>query len=363
MPSDLYETLGVSKDATPEQIRKAYKKRALETHPDRHPNATQEEKQELEEGFRQIGNAYEVLNDPQTKREYDLHGVWPPPSPTDDPSPRGHRSRHSSHRHHHRHGFNDPFFNEPLFNDPFFSGPFSNRSSHNFRFSDPFDLFDRMFQGPPMFGDPGYSRSRHHHGNHHDRRPTWDEDPFTQTRRMHADMSSFMSSMHRNMLPGLLATDIPSGSGNSRFTSQVYMSSSLNGVTHSIKKTRDWNGNEIVTKTYPDGRKVVVVNGVEQRDQGYLESSSRHPPPESRRGHPVSNQGYSNDQYLPPPPRYTSPPNNHGDYREHRHRSRNHDTRAPVIPPANMYDAYQHQSAPIPDHHSSKDSKKRWGVF
>ncbi|KAL0580454.1 hypothetical protein V5O48_001524 [Marasmius crinis-equi] len=372
MASDLYETLGIAKDATPEQIRKAYKKRALETHPDRHPNATPEEKEEMGDRFRRVGNAYEVLNDPRNRRvsivrgasEYDRHGVWPPPSPDDESAPRAHRRPRTSHRHHHHHDHffaNDPFSNDSFFNDPFFS-----RSSNHFRFSDPFDLFERMFQGAPMFGDPINPRPRHHHHNHPDRRPAWNEDPFSQARRMHNEMSGFMSGMHRSMLAGFPAgADISSssGNGNGRFTSQVYMSSSMNGVTHSIKRTRDWNGNEIVTKTYPDGRKVVTINGVEQREQGYLDSSSRHSLPEPRRGPPVSSQEYSNGQYLPPPPPYSGPQSNHGDFREHRHRSRNHDTRPPVIPPATMYDSYQHHSSSIPDHHGSKGSKKHWGPF
>jgi curved DNA-binding protein CbpA len=46
-------------------VRKAYKKRALATHPDRNPNVP---KVTAEEGFRAVSNAYEVLNDPEKRK-------------------------------------------------------------------------------------------------------------------------------------------------------------------------------------------------------------------------------------------------------------------------------------------------------
>ncbi|KAF9258928.1 DnaJ-domain-containing protein [Marasmius fiardii PR-910] len=321
MAQDLYETLGVSKNATPEEIRKAYRKCALETHPDRHPNATSSEKEALENSFRQVSNAYEVLNDPETRREYDRYGTWPPPSPDEDRRRDHHnRTRSSSHHHHHHQRRHDPFASDPFSNDPFF------RSSHRFNFTDPFEMFERIFS-ETMFGGSSFTRPNHHHHNRPQRRSTWDEDPFSQARRMHSDMFNFMSSMNRNMRSGF--GDFPgnvgstSGNGTSRFNQQVYMSSSTNGVTHTIKKTRDWNGNETVTRTYPDGRKVVTINGVEQRDPGYLPSSTSNP--QDPRGPPVAHQGYNGGHSLPPPP-YTGHSNHHADHREHRHR-RSHDTR------------------------------------
>ena len=68
---DYYEILGVSKEATPEEIRKAYRKLALKWHPDKHVD----DKKEAEEKFKEIAEAYSVLSDPDKKREYDTGGV------------------------------------------------------------------------------------------------------------------------------------------------------------------------------------------------------------------------------------------------------------------------------------------------
>jgi DnaJ-class molecular chaperone len=67
---DYYAVLGVSKEATPEEIRKAYKKLALKWHPDKHVD----DKKEAEEKFKEIAEAYSVLSDPDKKREYDTGG-------------------------------------------------------------------------------------------------------------------------------------------------------------------------------------------------------------------------------------------------------------------------------------------------
>ena len=68
---DYYEVLGVSKDATKDEIRKAYKKLALKWHPDKNP----ENKKEAEEKFKEIAEAYSVLSDPDKKKEYDNRGT------------------------------------------------------------------------------------------------------------------------------------------------------------------------------------------------------------------------------------------------------------------------------------------------
>jgi len=68
---DYYKILGVDRNANEEEIKKAYKKRALEHHPDRHVGATEEEKEEHEKKFKEIGEAYGVLSDAKQKSRYD----------------------------------------------------------------------------------------------------------------------------------------------------------------------------------------------------------------------------------------------------------------------------------------------------
>jgi len=67
---DYYEILGVPRNATEEEIKKAYRKLALKYHPDRNPN----NKKEAEEKFREISEAYEVLMDPEKRALYDRYG-------------------------------------------------------------------------------------------------------------------------------------------------------------------------------------------------------------------------------------------------------------------------------------------------
>ncbi|MBM4042899.1 MAG: molecular chaperone DnaJ [Planctomycetes bacterium] len=67
---DYYEVLGVARDASPDEVRRAFKKLALKHHPDRNP----EGRKEAEEQFRQIAEAYEVVGDPEKRRRYDQFG-------------------------------------------------------------------------------------------------------------------------------------------------------------------------------------------------------------------------------------------------------------------------------------------------
>lgn len=68
---DYYKILGIGKQASDEEIKKAYRKRALVHHPDRHANSTDEEKKEQERKFKEVGEAYTVLSDPVKKSRYD----------------------------------------------------------------------------------------------------------------------------------------------------------------------------------------------------------------------------------------------------------------------------------------------------
>ncbi len=68
MAKDYYETLGVSKTASGDEIKRAYRKLALQYHPDRNKSKDGEEK------FKEVTRAYEVLSDPQKKQSYDQFG-------------------------------------------------------------------------------------------------------------------------------------------------------------------------------------------------------------------------------------------------------------------------------------------------
>eukprot|EP01095_Lingulamoeba_sp_RSL-Kostka_P003844 TRINITY_DN1494_c0_g1_i1.p1 TRINITY_DN1494_c0_g1~~TRINITY_DN1494_c0_g1_i1.p1 ORF type:complete len:483 (+),score=174.80 TRINITY_DN1494_c0_g1_i1:178-1626(+) len=65
---DYYKILGVSKDANPKEIKKAYRRAALEKHPDKHPK---DMKEQMEREFEEINEAYEVLSDEEKRGKYD----------------------------------------------------------------------------------------------------------------------------------------------------------------------------------------------------------------------------------------------------------------------------------------------------
>jgi len=71
MKRDYYEILGVSRDASKEEIKQAFRSLALQYHPDR---VSSDKKQEAEEKFKEISEAYAVLSDDEKKAQYDMYG-------------------------------------------------------------------------------------------------------------------------------------------------------------------------------------------------------------------------------------------------------------------------------------------------
>ncbi|MFM8921373.1 MAG: molecular chaperone DnaJ [Candidatus Nanopelagicaceae bacterium] len=68
--ADLYETLGVSRDANGDEIKRAYRKLARELHPDINPDP------QVQERFKEVTAAYDVLSDPQKRQQYDMGGSF-----------------------------------------------------------------------------------------------------------------------------------------------------------------------------------------------------------------------------------------------------------------------------------------------
>lgn len=126
--SDYYDLLGVNKSASAEEIKKAYRAKALEWHPDRNKSP------EAESKFKEINQAYEVLSDAKKKSAYDQfgHAAF---------SPGG--------------GFGNPFTGGSQADR---SGPFTYTYTTDFGsmggadFTDPFEIFEQFFGSGSPFG-------------------------------------------------------------------------------------------------------------------------------------------------------------------------------------------------------------------
>ena len=110
---DYYQILGVSRDVTPEALKKAYRKLALKYHPDK----VKGDKSQAEEKFKQISEAYAVLSNPEKRKEYDTYGFQ---------------------------GFRAKFSQEDIFRGFDFSDIFGAGASDN--------IFSRIFGGVGNFG-------------------------------------------------------------------------------------------------------------------------------------------------------------------------------------------------------------------
>ncbi|KKS05818.1 MAG: Chaperone protein DnaJ [Candidatus Woesebacteria bacterium GW2011_GWE1_41_24] len=130
--SDYYDTLGVSKSASADEIKKAYRKQALEWHPDRH----KDDKETAEKKFKEINEAYQVLSDSQKKAAYDQfgHAAFTPGGAGAGANPfaGGFGGRSGPFTYTYTSGGGNPFGNTD--------------------FGDPFDIFEAFFGGGNPFG-------------------------------------------------------------------------------------------------------------------------------------------------------------------------------------------------------------------
>lgn len=74
MNKNYYDILGVSKNASDDEIKKAYKKLAIKWHPDRWANKSESEKANAENMFKEINEANDCLSDPEKRKHYDMFG-------------------------------------------------------------------------------------------------------------------------------------------------------------------------------------------------------------------------------------------------------------------------------------------------
>mmetsp|Transcript_3756 Transcript_3756/g.2795 ORF Transcript_3756/g.2795 Transcript_3756/m.2795 type:complete len:324 (-) Transcript_3756:116-1087(-) len=156
-PKDFYEVLGVSRDASLDEIKKAYKKLAIKWHPDKNPDNPEE----ATEMFKTIGEAYETLSDPVKKRDYDAGGMSsggferPDFSRSYSSSPRTRQNFgvHSSFSHQRAFDIFNQFFAEmdamhqDMFDDHFSPGYGRSPRNQNHRSSSRFQDHNELFGG------------------------------------------------------------------------------------------------------------------------------------------------------------------------------------------------------------------------
>ncbi|HLE49260.1 MAG TPA: DnaJ C-terminal domain-containing protein [Patescibacteria group bacterium] len=139
--SDYYDILGINKSASADEIKKAYRKQALEWHPDRH----KDDKEAAEKRFKEVNEAYQVLSDPKKRSAYDQfgHQAFAPGGGFGGQPGTGPFGQQS--------GQYGPFTYTYTTNAGGGGNPFS-----GFDFGDPFDIFESFFGG----GSGGFRRAQ-----------------------------------------------------------------------------------------------------------------------------------------------------------------------------------------------------------
>ncbi|MBI3981100.1 DnaJ domain-containing protein [Candidatus Microgenomates bacterium] len=135
--TDYYQTLGVGKNASPEEIKSAYRKLALEWHPDRHA----QDKKKAEEKFKEINEAYQVLSDPQKKSTYDQFGSAAFENGGMGQGPFGQGQN----------------YQQGPFTYTYYTGGGGPEGFDFGGFNDPFEIFEQFFGGSSPFGSRGRS--------------------------------------------------------------------------------------------------------------------------------------------------------------------------------------------------------------
>ncbi|KAJ2322154.1 DnaJ sub B member 6 [Coemansia sp. RSA 2704] len=271
--TEYYELLGIHAGATPDEIKKAYRKLSLRWHPDKNPG----NREEAEEKFKQLAEAYSVLSDADTRGLYDRYGKdglkrnFRPGSTAQASSAGG-----GSGGFHGQSDFTYRTAND-IFRD-FFGGrdPFSSMFMDSMFGGDPFGdpFFAHPAGGNPAASNPYMERERRPYaGTGMTRTSQGAGDGFPSTFGFPSmEFGSFFAGASDG--GGMPATGSFSfvsssigGSGGLRGASGPSTRTSIqivNGVKMQTVEEDDGRGNITVTRISPDGSKDVTVNGVPQ---------------------------------------------------------------------------------------------------
>ncbi|KAL8576252.1 hypothetical protein ACOMHN_006175 [Nucella lapillus] len=285
-----YDILGVERNASEKDIKKAYRRLALKWHPDKNPN----NKDEAERKFKEISEAYDVLSDKKKREVYDMYGkqgVHGNTGFSDDDFAGG-----GGYGHFHFQfrspeeifreffGTDDPF--SRIFGGGFQSGNMFEQSFTGFPSDDGF-FSSSFFSNDPFASSgfwPHHHRAHHHHHHHRRRRG----EGIGQQHRTHMSFPLLTGGMHPFGSPLDTLFTMGPASGSSHFSSTSFGGPTGGGNFRSTStSTKYVNGKRVVTKkVVENGQETVVVeedgvlksrsvNGVQQALEGGSKPSIR----------------------------------------------------------------------------------------
>jgi len=262
---DPYKILGVGYDATPSDIKKAYRKLALKHHPDK--QKTEEDKEKSHVIFAKIGNAYEILSDEEEKNQYDIrNGHWKgggnmPTTRTTTAS-----------------GGGKPRTTTTTTTTTTSKNPYSRRNNNDFR--DPFSVFDKVFQEEFRNNDFGKAKSK---GN-----SDYEDVDVTGGKEIGMKMATKTIDGKRvtvtertyEMPDGSVRTKVDKDVNQSKKSKQKERTTPSSSSSNTTKndsprkigvKTEIIDGMKHTTTTYPNGRSQTKIEPIQSS------SSNRHP--------------------------------------------------------------------------------------